>query len=129
MWGRRKREVAQLPQGWHDGTVAHINIVRRQGKQPGWDVLDVFSGELVAEFNEDELKDLLLLVNELIQNTAQESFKAIASAIPEHNDSPTNTAVAQVNFGTFTNLPQSANINRLTAFRQGWSQPPRNYIP
>jgi hypothetical protein len=61
---RKQRHAQELPDGYHDGTVASVSIRRRQQQSQGrggsirytpsgWDLVDNYSGNVIAEFNDE----------------------------------------------------------------------------
>lgn len=61
---KRKRNAAAPPGGYHDGTLASVSIRRRQQQKrfgmsgpnyipSGWDLVDIHSGQVIAEYNDE----------------------------------------------------------------------------
>jgi hypothetical protein len=57
---KQQRHADKTPSGYHDGTLASVSITRRQqqkrGKRyvpAGWDLIDTYSGNVIAEFNDE----------------------------------------------------------------------------
>lgn len=145
-----------MPEGWHDGRLTMITIQRRQGRrtfidgkrsfQPsGWDLVDSYTGHVIAEFNDEtslppkgnrpwnigqsrdklpqdgnELGEMFKAIYTIANDALIEAMQLMGTATPEHEDSRDGEPIAMLTISAYTNLSQSVPDNRVQAFRQGW---------
>lgn len=144
---RRKQEIHSITQpmvGWHNGTLSSVQIQRRVGKHingryypSGWDLIDISSNELVAEFNDEtappthewkvgqrlgiapqdgnELGEMFKEIYRLCYQTTLEAMKLMARALPEHKDSNDGEPIAQIVIGAYSRLPQTIKMTKKEA--------------
>jgi hypothetical protein len=123
----------KLPAGCNDGTLAQISILRRQGAKnkrgqfipAGWDLIDTYSQQVIAEYNDEtapppqyllrnrtghgritgrdfengsELPELFSAIYTLCYNTTMDAMQMIAETMPEHKHSADGQPIAQLTF-------------------------------
>lgn len=131
MFKRKGNVHPQLPKGWHDGaatsiTIKRRNLAKRRGKLwgAGYDLVDQYSGEVIAEYGQDELKHMFQEIINLSQQQLQEAINLIVQALSEHEDSRNGQAIANINLAAYVTLPETMAMTKKEAFNHGYAHRP-----
>ena len=136
--------AAEPLDGWHEGWLTSIQIQRRQGRHEGaqyypsgWDLVDMQSQEIIAEFNDEtapptdefmtgmraglapqdgnELGEMFKEIYNLCYDTTIKAMQLMGRAMPEHKDSNDGQPIAQIVIGAYTRLPETITMTKKEA--------------
>jgi hypothetical protein len=102
----------------------------------GWDLVDTQSQQVIAEFNDEtapppdelltgqyglapqdgnELGEMFKEIYNICYDMTLEAMKLMASAMPEHKDSPDGEPIAQIVIGAYNRLPETIRMTKKEA--------------